>query len=457
MALTRSSIDMSMVGAGSSFTNGTKLLLEQSPEYVDRLKESAHRVVKLKLMLGLYDNPMPGEENLALIGNDDDVAAALQLARESIVLLQNNDSVLPLSPSSSVFLTGHSADSIGNQCGGWSLLGAGLWGHDDLFTHGISVKTGLEAIAGNETVAYFNGLSANGSYSSEDLATAKQLASESEYTIAVIGESTYVEKDGDSTDLDLPEGQIEYVTELASTGTKVIVILFEGRPRLLGDLPSNVHAVINGLLAGEQAGKAVAEIIYGQTNPSGRMPITYPKDPADVMIPYNHRVTTQCASGDYCEMQWDFGTGLSYTSFEYSALTLSTTNVTSSSDSIEASVVVTNTGSMAGKETVMLFITQPYRSLSVPEVKQLKQFSKVSLEPGEVTTVAFTLTAADWSMYYPQIGLGLKQVAEDSDFVVAIKPETDCDVYNETAVANPLCATFTLQTGDYPFGTLISE
>jgi beta-glucosidase len=128
--------------------------------------------------------------------------------------------------------------------------------------------------------------------------------------------------------------------------------------------------------------------------------------------------------------------------------------VTSSSDAIDVSVTVTNSGSMAGKETVMLFLTQPYRSFSVPEVKMLKKFSKISLDAGASTTVSFTLTADDWSVYYPQIGSGFKQVAEDADYVIAIKPETDCDVYNTTAVANPLCATLTINTGEHPYGTL---
>ncbi|KAE9355754.1 hypothetical protein PF008_g3916 [Phytophthora fragariae] len=163
----------------------------------------------------------------------------------------------------------------------------------------------------------------------------------------------------------------------------------------------------------------------------------------------------KCADSEDCKMQWDFGTGLSYTEFTYSDLALSKTNVTSSSDTVDVSVVVTNSGSMAGKETVMLFLIQPYRSISVPEVKQLKKFSKISLEAGVSQTVNFTLTADDWSVYQPQIGEGFKLVAEDTDYVVAIKPETDCDVYNETAVANPLCATFTLQTGDYPYGSFL--
>jgi len=455
-SLERTSVDMSMVGSGLSFTNGTNKLIEETPEIVDRLKTSVRRVIKTKLKLGLYDNPMPGAEYLDMVGNDDDVAAALASARESIVLLQNNGSTLPLSKNASVFLTGPIAHNIGYQCGGWSLQAWGVSGND-MFSHGVSVKQGLESIVGTDSFTFFNGLNVTGNYTDADLATAKEFASQAEYTVAVIGEEPYEEKMGDLDDLTLPAGQIEYVNALASTETKVILVLFEGRPRILDNLPENVYAVLNGMLACEQGGRAVAEIIYGDVNPSGRMPITYPKDTGNVMIPYRHRVTTQCASGDYCEPQWAFGHGLSYTNFTYSNMSITTTNVTSSSDSVNVSVTVTNSGSMAGKETVMLFLTQPYRSISVPEVKQLKKFSKISLEASASQTVAFELTAADWSVYYPQIGQGLKLVAEDTEYVIAIKPETDCDVYNETAAANPLCATFTLSTGEFPFGSLVGE
>ncbi|ETP09057.1 hypothetical protein F441_15057 [Phytophthora nicotianae CJ01A1] len=454
--LERTSIDMSMVGVGTTFTNGTYALIGEELTILDRLKDSVRRIIKLKLQLGLYDNPLPGEENLALVGNDNDVAAALNLARESAVLLQNDDNVLPIKKDALVFLTGHSADNVGYQCGGWTIQVQGVSGND-MFSHGSSVKQGIEEIVGNDSFSYFNGLNVNGSYSDNDLNTAKKLASEAEYTVVVIGEEPYEEKTGDIDDLTLPVGQIQYVKELASIGTKVIVVLFEGRPRLLGDLPEHVYAVINGFLPCELGGKAIAEIIYGDVNPSGRLPITYPKHSGNVMIPYRHRVSTQCATGDYCVPQWTFGHGLSYTNFTYSDMSISTSNVTSSSDSVNVSVTVTNSGSVAGKETVMLFLTQPYRSISVPEVKQLKKFSKISLDAGASQTVTFELTAVDWSVYYPQIGQGLKLVAEDADYVVAIKPETDCDVYNETAAANPLCATFTLSTGEYPFGSLIAE
>ncbi|TYZ67882.1 hypothetical protein PybrP1_008466 [[Pythium] brassicae (nom. inval.)] len=309
--------------------------------------------------------------------------------------MHNKDNVLPLplpvagassssTSAKSVFLTGHSADNIGYQCGGWSVSWTGDSGNE-LFPHGMSVRQGMEHLVGNSSFTYFNGLNVTGNYSTADLATAVEHARAAEYTIAVIGEDTYAEKSGDINNLDLPHGQVEYVKALAATGTKVVLVLFGGRPRLLNGLPDAVHAVLHGLLPCELGGQAVAEILYGKVNPSGRLPITYPKDPANIMIPYNHR------------------------------------------------------------ETVMLFLTQPFRLISVPEVKQLKKFKKVWLQPGESTTIAFALTTEDWSVYDPQIGKGFKLYAEDADYVVAIKPETDCDVYNTTkTVTDPLCATFTL-------------
>ncbi|TYZ66293.1 hypothetical protein PybrP1_007179, partial [[Pythium] brassicae (nom. inval.)] len=415
MALTQTSLDMSMVPYDTTFIDHAKAMLKTSPEYLPRLRESARRIVKMKVKLGLYDTPMPGAANVALVGNEEDKKAALQLAHESIVLLKNKDNVLPLAKTSSVFLTGHSADNVGHLCGGWTVRWQGYSGNE-MFPNGVSVKQGMEKVAGNSSVTYFNGLSVDGSYSAADLASAKALAGKSEYTVAVIGEGPYAEKPGDIDDLSLPAGQIAYVRELASTGTKVVVVLVGGRPRLLNGLPANVHAVINAMLPCELGGQALADIIYGEVNPSGRMPITYPKDAANIMIPYNHRVSTH------------------------------KTTVTGKSDSFTVSVKVTNTGKVAGKETVMLFVTQPYRSISVPEVKQLKKFQKISLAPGISQTVEFKLTAEDWSVYDPQIGSGLVQVAEDGDFFVSLKPETDCDVYGSPKGLANLCGKFTLDS-----------
>ncbi|GMF15974.1 unnamed protein product [Phytophthora lilii] len=231
---------------------------------------------------------MPGAEYVEMVGNDNDIATALDVAGESTVLLQNNDSTLPIPKTASVFLTGPIAHNIGCQCGGWTLQNGGVSGND-MFSHGVSVKQGFESVVGSDAFTFFNGLNVAGNYTDADLATAKEHASKAEYTVAVIGEEVYEEKTGDIDDLTLPLRQIEYVKQLASTGTKVIVVLFEGRPRILNDLSENVYAVLNGMLSCEQGGKAIAEIIYGDVNPSRRMPITYPKYTGNAMIPYRHR------------------------------------------------------------------------------------------------------------------------------------------------------------------------
>ncbi|CAI5715517.1 unnamed protein product [Hyaloperonospora brassicae] len=448
LSLTHTSIDMSMVPTDTKFIDHAKKMLEKHPEQEARLRESAKRIVKTKLKLGLYKNPVPGEQYVSMVGNDDDVHAALTMARESIVLLKNANDVLPLSKKASVFLTGHSADNVGYQCGGWSRSWQGYSGNE-LFPHGISVRQGFEDLVGNDSFTYFNGLLADGNISDADLAKAVEHASKHEYTVAVIGEANYAEKPGDIDDLALPAGQVRYIEALSRTKTKVIVVLFEGRPRLLGSIPDNAVAIIDGLLPCELGGQAMAEIIYGVVNPSGRLPLTYPKDQANIAIPYNHLVTTRCAS-DNCRMEFEFGAGLSYTQFNYSGLSLDTTRLTSASATVTAKVTVANTGNRAGNETVMLFVIQPYRSISVPEMKLLKKFTKIELQAGESADVSFKLTIDDLSVYDPQIGKGLKRVFEDSDYVVAIKPDTWCDVYNN--ITNPLCAEFSIDTrgGDGP-------
>ncbi|KAG6960934.1 hypothetical protein JG688_00009352 [Phytophthora aleatoria] len=442
LVIADTSLDMSMVPSSTDFIDQAKNVLLKNPDYEGRLRSSAKRIIKMKLQMGLYDTPVPGEDNVDLVGNDDDLEQALNLARESIVLLKNDDNLLPLSNGTSVFLTGFSVDDIGYQCGGWSIYWQGTSGND-YFPHGMSVREGIENLVGKDSVTYFNGLSADGTYSDDDLSTATGHAGEADVVIVAIGEAPYAEKWGDIDELTLPSGQLEYVQALANTGAKVVLILFERRPRLLGSLPDSVSAILWGGLPCEQGGQAMTEILFGEVNPSGRLPITYPKHSGHIMIPYHHRVDTQCSYGS-CEMKWDFGTGLSYTKFSYSELKLSVENITSMDDTITVSVTVTNNGSMAGKETVMLFMIQPYRAISVPEVKMLRKFEKIELAASASTTVTFVLTLDDWSVYKPQIGSGFNQIAEYEDFVVAIGPNTDCDVYNDAGITNELCANFTL-------------
>ena len=449
MALTNAPLDMSMVALNTSFIDMARLAIQENPELMGRIKDSVRRIVTTKVKLGLFDHALPGtEDDIALVGGNESQQAALELARESIVLLKNEDGTLPLSASSEVFLTGHAADNIGLLCGGWSLRWQGVSGNS-LFPNGVSLRQGITNVLNTSTgvVHYANGLHPNGSFSSADLEEAKRLAERSAYTIITIGEGVYAEKPGDIDDLNLPLGQVEYVRKIAATGTKVVLVLAQGRPRLLQGLAEIAHAVVYAMLPGELGGQALAEILFGRVNPSGRLPITYPKTSANIAIPYNHLVSTRCRDEGPCKMEWNFGHGLSYSAFEYGNVSLSRTTIPNSGDtSLEVSVAVTNAGSMAGKETVMLFLIQPFRAISVPEAKQLKRFTKIYLQPGETREVSFTLSREDWGVFDPQIGSGFHRIVEAGDYFVAVKPETECNVYDgHASTPGALCARFTVQ------------
>nr|CCA27737.1 unnamed protein product [Albugo laibachii Nc14] len=449
MSLHDSSVDMSMVPVDTDFIEYAKKAAEEDTTIQKRIKESARRIIQLKIDLGLYDTNVPGAAQVETVGDQLSIDTALEMARESIVLLKNDFNTLPMQKNASIFLTGHSADDIGNLCGGWSIQWQGISGNT-LHPHGRSVRQGIADIlngTSGSSVTYFNGLSADGTYTSENLSEAMEYARHATYTVVVLGEGPYTEKPGDLDDMNLPFGQLEYTRALQTTGTNIIVVYVGGRPRLLQGLADEVPAFIDAMLPGEVGGQAIAEILFGDVNPSGRLPVSYPKNAASASIPYNHRVNVMCSRNSTylpCEMEWNFGHGLSYAIFNYSDLTLSSDKV-DKNGTINVSVRVTNTGSVAGKETVMLFLIQPYREMAVPEVKMLKKFLKVFIPAGESSTISFGLDVDDWSVYKPQLDEKLQRVSEGGDYYVAIKPETDCDVYAEkSGPKDPMCAKFTL-------------
>ncbi|KAF0691563.1 hypothetical protein As57867_017172, partial [Aphanomyces stellatus] len=255
---------------------------------VDRLKQSVQRQIKLKYDLGLFDTPVPGADLVSLVGDKASEDAALATARESLVLLKNTNNLLPLSPSASVFLTGPSMDDIGLLCGGWTYLWQGMPG--------------------------------DGTY--QDINKAKQLAKQHAYTVIVLGERTYAEAPGNGDAMAFPDGLIKYVQEIASTGTKIVLVLTEGRPRLLNGIADLASAVIWAGLPCEMGGQAIAEVIVGKVNPSGKLPYVYPKssDNTNLATPYYFRKNDRCVkmgSNDACPAEWQYGEGLSYTTFAY--------------------------------------------------------------------------------------------------------------------------------------------
>lgn len=436
--LTRGSVDMSMVASSLGFIDQVQRLVKSGQVDEQRLDESVERIIQLKYALDLFDTPVPGIEKVDTVGSKEDVQIALDLARESIVLLKNKDGVLPLHSrqSSSILLTGPSADSINHLCGGSTISTHGSLNESE-YIHGASIRTAMEIIletygAIKPTLTYIQGMDINDKSFSRDAEKAFTQAKTSNYTIAVLGEPPYAEKSGDIPDLTMDKLQLQFVEKLASTGTKIILILVEGRPRLIDSIEPLAHAVLNAFLPCELGGQAIAEIIFGQTNPSGRLPISYPKASGNVNIPYYHFVNTRCGSGE-CEMQWSFGHGLSYTTFVYSPIRLSA-NKLLVNGTLTVSFKVTNSGNRSGKEVVLLYLRQLVRTEFVPEAKLLKRFEKINLPPGAFKKISYDLHAVDWRYFSPSIGNGFHSVTEGGDYTITvsnqsasfslIKPET---------------------------------
>ncbi|KAH9121188.1 hypothetical protein AeMF1_006984, partial [Aphanomyces euteiches] len=349
---------------------------------------------------------VPGADLVSQVGDKASQQAALAAAQESLVLVKNTNNILPLNPASKkFFLTGSSIDDMGYLCGGWSLRWQGRPGNE-IFPKPCSTK--VSTLTG------------------PDINTAKNYASQADYTIVAIGERNYAEQSGNWDPWGLPTGMTDYVKELATTGTKIILVLVEGRPRLLNGTAELAHAVVYAGLPCELGGEAIADLIFGKINPSGKMPLTYPKSSDNCVV---NGVTSSCPA------EWQFGYGLSYTNFTYSNMQLSATSLSPSRNKVTVSVTVANTGSLAGKESVLLFVKAP----NGPETRLLKAFNKVDLAAGASTVVSFTLTSDDFGRYVNEIGAGLHKIADAGTYLVSFKATTDC----QKSTIGDLCKSFT--------------
>jgi beta-glucosidase len=449
VSLSQTSLDMNM-GPGnlSLFLDTVESLVASGEVSEERLDASVTRILNLKRDLGVLDGlarhweePLDPdrdhEVDLRSVGSAEDQAVALDLARESVILLENKDATLPFirpsdstNKSPSIFLTGPASDNKGYLCGGWSVF----WQGSSNSSHFPNGKTIKEAVAqesqrtgfGFEHVA---AVDINGNSQASDVDKALAIAARSDYTVVVLGEHNYAEKEGDIDNLVLPSGQLEYLQRLTQIKTtKVVLVLVTGRPRLLHNAHKDAHAVLLSMLPCEQGGQAISDVLFGNVNPSAKLPITYPRNEAH-LLPYYHRINTVCSPWTECPAQWRFGFGRSFTTFTYSDLSLSPTQVSAgdTTATIEARVTVTNSGTRPGKEVVLLFISQPFRAASTPEQKLLKRFLKIDLAPGERKQVAFTLSSKDWSYYVPSAdGEGVATLkAEPGEFVVSVMYTTD--------------------------------
>lgn len=457
----RAGVDMSMIPFDAEeFVRAVKEAIASNQLDKDHVRNAARRVLTLKETLNMFDETVTMEDvNLAKVGTDRE--EALEMVRQSIVLVKNENNLLPLPSKENikVLVTGPTANSLSFQSGGWTWQWQGA--ADSWFPYGTTVLDAAKELpwqvtyqcgtdimgsdcGGDSVPGIVNTVESFIGFGS-DIPPSIKAASEqdADYVIVCVGEENYTEKPGDINDLALPEGQRLLVQQLAAKA-KIIIVYFGGRPRLLGDIEPLADAILLGFLPGPDAGKAVIEIISGMVNPSGRLPITYPKHEDLQGVPYFHAVSEECTLGSgqlphfqygLCDTQWPFGYGLSFTSFEYSNLQVNSNTVEYTApgqssmyrrgvDSLVVSVQVTNTGSVAGRETVMFFSFDEYRSVT-PEYKRLRSFEKVDLAPGESITVIAAISPTDLKFIGPDDDSHL--IVEDGMvFRIGVGAATDC-------------------------------
>lgn len=454
-ALSQGSVDMSMIPWDTgSFYDGVQTAVRQNIIPQGRIDTSVERILRLKENLCMLDEKIVEEDpNLALVGTDRNLV--LDMARQSIILAKNDEKVLPLQGASKVLVTGPTAHSIRLQSGGWT----GEWQGADSekwFTYGTTV---LDAFQANKmwTVSFSCGVSITGGECndekvkqgvieqvedwvglgpSDSIDRAVKASSDVDTIVVCIGEQTYAEKPGDASSMKLPDGHYELVKRLRDNShANLVLVYFGGRPKLLKEMVDQSDAIIIAFLPGPDGGQAIADAVNGSLNPSGRMPITFPKFEDAGGIPYFHSVSDRCnTESGLCDVEWKFGHGMSYTSFKYSKF--------SSSGGIDGdlklSVTVENTGLVGGSETVMFFTFDQTRS-TTPEYKRLRAFEKITLEAGQTTTVNTIIPAEELKFVGPN---------DDKHYIsgsnrnvwVSVGIDTDCRIAPTDDLCLPLGA-----------------
>ena len=414
-------IDMSMDPYDWKFCTLLKELVEEGEVPMSRIDDAVRRVLRLKYRLNLFEKPYYDLKDFPLFGSAEHAVAALKAAEESLVLLKNTDGILPLAKGKKILLTGPNANSMRSLNGGWSYTWQGSNAEDCSEPY----NTILEAFTnkfGAENIIYEAGVTYNekGNWWDEnapEIEKAVAAAAQADYIVACIGENSYCETPGNLTDLTLSENQRNLVKALAKTGKPIILVLNEGRPRIIADIEPLSKAVVNVMLPGNYGGDALANLVAGDSNFSGKMPYTYPKE-INSLITYDYKPCEHIGKqmeGAYnydavVNVQWAFGYGLSYTTFAYSNLKVDKTSFTAD-DVLTFTVDVKNTGNRVGKESVLLFSSDLVASLT-PDNRRLRAFDKVKLQPGETKTVTLKVKGSDLAF----VGYDGKWILEEGDF-----------------------------------------
>lgn len=415
-------IDMSMVPYEVSFCTYLKELVEEGEVPMSRIDDAVARVLRLKYRLGLFENPYWDIKKYDKFGSDEFAADALLAAEESEVLLKNEGNVLPIAKGKRILLTGPNANSMRTLNGGWSYSWQGhladeCAGNYNTIYEALCNKYGKENIVYEPGVTYAPHKNDNWwEENKPEIEKAVAAAAGVDVIVACIGENSYCETPGNLTNLTLSENQQNLVKALAETGKPIVLVLNQGRPRIINEIEPLAKGVVNIMLPSNYGGDALANLMAGDANFSGKMPFTYPKY-INAIANYDYKTCENMGQmgGNYnydsvMDVQWPFGFGLSYTTFSYSNFTVDKTSFTAD-DELTVTVSVSNTGKVAGKEAVLLYSKDMVAS-SAPDNIRLRNFEKVSLNPGETKTVKMTLKGSDLAF----VGYDGKWRLEKGDF-----------------------------------------
>ncbi len=419
-------IDMSMIPYNyQEFSKDLLELVKEGKVLQSRIDDAVRRILRVKYELDLFNNPTTLAASYPDFGSAGFAKAAYNTAAESITLLKNQRNILPLPAAAKILVTGPNANSMRSLNGGWTYTWQGertneLAGAYNTILEATTKKFGESNVRFSEGVAYLQGQK----YWADavvGLQAAVDAAAAVDYVLLCVGENSYTETPGNLNELDLSANQLSLAHAMIRTGKPVILILNQGRPRIISGIEPGLAAVVHTYLPGNYGADALADILAGDVNPSGKLPVTYPRF-ANALTPYIHKYSDQVSnpqgaydySADF-NPQFGFGFGLSYTSFEYSGLTIDKTSV-GTNGTLAITVTVKNTGQRAGKEVVQLYVSDLIASLA-PDVERLRGFEKISLEPGDSKVVNFTLPVKELAF----VNLQNKKQLETGEFKVRVE------------------------------------
>jgi beta-glucosidase len=420
-------VDMSMVPLDYSFADHLIALVKEGAVPQSRIDEAVRRILRVKFELGLFEKPVPTAALKARFALPESRQVSLQAARESLTLLKNTNNILPLAKTTKVLVTGPTSDSMISLNNGWSYVWQGS--EESLYPKDRpTIRKAIEEKVGAANVTFVQGTKITrpaGSTSNNtptdkeeevDIAAAVSAAQNVDVIVLALGEGSYCETPGNVTDLTIGEPQVKLAEALKATGKPIVMVLVEGRPRIINRIADSASAILMAYNPSNEGGTAIADVLFGDVNPSGKLPFTYPRTP-NGLINYDHKPfeTEDTAFGNMAfKPQFEFGEGLSYTTFAYSDLRLGKQVITANEE-LPVSVTVTNTGRRAGKEAVLVYVSDLVASISPPR-RRLRRFAKISLEPGQSRTLTFKLRRDDLSF----IGADNKPVAEPGEFDVKV-------------------------------------